>query len=219
MRAATLVVAAALAGWLGSGAVASADAFSDSPILADDAPQTSTDATTDPAGPSATRVLASLAGVGLLIVATGWAWKRLMPTGARSPGAAAVRVAARVNLTPRHQVFVLRVGHRLLVVGDSGHGMNPLAEIKDGDEVADVLAACGAAPATQDPLKADAFAATFAAVSQDRPARIDLEVGDDDDDQNFENVEPLADDVRSLIERVRGLSAAHRDDAAPGGAS
>ncbi|MEM1011342.1 MAG: flagellar biosynthetic protein FliO [Planctomycetota bacterium] len=212
MTRAALIAAAVVAGAIWTTSTARADAFADTPIIAADSSTSSEPTQTTATGPSATRVLASLAGVGLLIVATGWAWRRFMPGGPGAPGASAVKLAARVNLTPKHQVFVLRVGHRLLVVGDSGHGMNALAQITDGDEVADVLAACGAASATDDPLKADAFAATFAEARGDNGSSL-FEV-DVDDDTMPEPPPQLGDDVRSLIERVRGLSAAHRQEGA-----
>jgi len=213
---ATLIASVTLAiGGLGPAATtASADRFADQPIVAADASDLDQPAAqAAPAGPSATRVLASLAGVGLLIVGLGLAWRKLGPVGDRSPGAAADRLAARVNLTPKHQVLVLRVGHRLLVVGDSGHGMRTLAEITDGDEAADVLAACGLASADDDPVKAGAFASTLAAA----------ESGDDFPDGDDEPVDrppedaSLGHDVRSLIERVRGLAGQHEAAGSRGG--
>jgi flagellar biogenesis protein FliO len=193
---------------------ASADRFADQLITtAGQSESAEAPAATASAGPSVTRVLTSLAIVGLLIVVLGWGWKRFMPVGGRSPGAQAVRVAAQVQITPKHQVFVLSVGSRLLVVGDSGHGMNPLATIDDPEEAASVLAQCGKAEAAHDPVKADAFSATLAEAEDDL-----------DGDDGYGNIEvppegPVGgEDVRSLIERVRGLTAQHSSDSTFGGA-
>ncbi len=52
----------------------------------------------------------------------------------------AVEVLSRTTLAPRHQVVMLRVGGRILVVSEStASGGRTLAEITDPEEVADLL--------------------------------------------------------------------------------
>jgi flagellar biogenesis protein FliO len=50
-----------------------------------------------------------------------------------------VEVLSRSPLAPKQQVMLLRVGRRLIVVGDSGSQMNTLCEISDPDEVAGLV--------------------------------------------------------------------------------
>ena len=201
---------------------ARADAFDSKPINLESAATASADgeaAAQPQTGPSVTRVLGSLALVAALIVGLGVAWKKISATTNKAAGAAAVTMVGRTVLTPRHQVMVLKVGHRLVVVGDAGHGMQPLCEITDPHEVASVLASSGAASADLDPVKAGAFAATLDAAGG-------YSHEDDDDAHAFEgeaddqpNVESLVgEDVRSLIDRVRGLSVQHAADAKGGAA-
>ena len=50
-----------------------------------------------------------------------------------------VEVLSRSALAPKQQVMLLRVGRRVIVVGDSGAQMNTLCEISDPDEVAGLV--------------------------------------------------------------------------------
>lgn len=52
----------------------------------------------------------------------------------------AVEVLGRTAVAPKNHVLLLRVGGRVLVVGDSGAGLRTLSEIEDPDEVASLLA-------------------------------------------------------------------------------
>lgn len=105
-------------------------------------------------GPSISRIAGSLVLVAGLIVGLGLVYRRLFANQTRSGGA--VTVISRQMLTPKHQVFILRLGHRLLVVGDSGNGMQPLTEVSDPAEVSAIVG-----EATNVSLHADAFAATL----------------------------------------------------------
>ncbi len=174
------------------------DAFSERPIRGEATQVTpATGGELAATGPSVTRVLLSLAAVGGLIVAVGWAWKKLGGVATRSGGGAAVALVSRTVLTPRHQTMVLRVGHRLVVVGDAGHGMQPLCEITDPDEVLAVLAAAGQAEATVDPIKASAFTSTLDHYESDETPR---------EDEPDHDVAAELGDVKALIDRVRGLT-------------
>src|SRR5258706_13999310 len=66
-------------------------------------------------------------------------WKKMgMPgVGGRSSGA--LRVVARLNVSPKQQILLLRVGRRLVVVGNSGTQMNTLCDISDPEEAAILL--------------------------------------------------------------------------------
>jgi flagellar biogenesis protein FliO len=149
---------------------ASGDAFDDVPLRAGDGAidpnNLDSPAVATTTGPSLTRILGSLAVVAVLIVALGFGYRRLTATTNRA-GGAAVTLISRTVLTPKHQVMVLKVGRRLVVVGDAGHGMQALSEVSDPDEVTEVLAAAGRAEAVDDPVKADAFSASYEAAVND----------------------------------------------------
>ncbi len=165
-------------------------------------------------GPSAGRIIASLTGVVALIVGLGWVYRRVGgDAGKTSTGG--VRLVSRSLLTPKHQVMVLEIGHRLVVVGDAGHGMQPLCEVTDPAEVESILAASGSGRAA-DALRGDAFSASLSAAEEDADAYpIDASAGYGEHGDLTEipppdhadgNVElPDTQDVRALIERVRGL--------------
>lgn len=90
------------------------------------------------------QTLMALGGVIALILLLRWAWLRL----SGQPGAAAstpvVEVLSRTTVAPRNHVLLLRVGHRILIVGDSSSGMRTLASVDDEQEVADLLTAINA---------------------------------------------------------------------------
>ena len=155
-------------------------------------------------GPSFTRVGLSLAAVAGLIVVLGWGYKR-MAVGPASRPSGPVQLVSSEMLTPKHQVMLLKVGHRILVVGDAGHGMQSLGEITDPAEVVAVLASAGKSESGDDLVSADAFAATLAAASADNFEPLpgaDAEPHDD-----LSDLGAAGEEVRSLIERVRGLQA------------
>lgn len=93
-----------------------------------------------PASPGAgmdyPRVLLALGVVVGLILALRWVGRMFFPGAAGRGASRAVEVLSRSPLSPKQQVLLLRVGRRLVVVGDSGSQMNPLCEISDPDEIA-----------------------------------------------------------------------------------
>lgn len=82
------------------------------------------------------RVLGALALVLGLIFLMRWGSRFFFPSTAGRRATRAIEVIARAPLSPRQQVMLIRVGRRLIVVGDSGSQMNALCELSDSDEVA-----------------------------------------------------------------------------------
>lgn len=147
------------------------------------------------AGPSVTRVIVSLGAVAILIVSLGWVYRRMLSAQQNKGGGAAVSLVSRSLLTPKHQVLVLRAGSRVLVVGDSGHGMNLLCEISEPAEVAALL-------------------------GENVPLEDDYTPLPDEQGEPFEEppqIEVAHGEVRSLIERVRGLAGQMNSPASEGG--
>ena len=86
---------------------------------------------------------------------------------------------------------MVRVGRRLLVVGDSGHGMNLLCEVTDPDEAAVLLGEAVDVPLGDE--EPDAYAGMITGgASEPVEAPPELETSHRE--------------MRSLIERVRGLA-------------
>jgi len=85
------------------------------------------------------RVVGALAVVVALILVMKWAGAKFIIPGARVRPTQVVQVVARSPIAPRQQVVLLRVGKRVVVVGDSGTTLSTLCEISDPDEVAALL--------------------------------------------------------------------------------
>ena len=91
-------------------------------------------------GLDATRVLLALAGVLGLIVVLRMGLRRVFPGAISQRGTRAIKILSRSIVSPKQHLLLIQVGKRLIVVGDSGAQLNPLCEITDGDEVAEILA-------------------------------------------------------------------------------
>ncbi len=100
----------------------------------------------------------ALALVIALIFAFRWFGKKLFHQGGSSRSTRAIQVLARAPLGPRQHVLLVRVGRRVIVVGDSGAQMNPLTEITDADEIAALL---GQLQDEKSALPTKAFSALF----------------------------------------------------------
>lgn len=98
----------------------------------------STTQTTSPAWDLGKMPLA-LAAVLLLIFGLRFLGKKLVPGAAGAVSSRAVQVLLRSPVSPRQQLILVRIGRRLVLVGSSGGEMNPLCQIDDPDEVAEVL--------------------------------------------------------------------------------
>jgi flagellar biogenesis protein FliO len=84
------------------------------------------------------RLVLALAIVLAAIFVSHQVWKRVgMPGAPRASGA--LQVVSRLTVAPRQQVLLIRVGRRLVLVGNSGTQMNPLCEIDDAEEAALLL--------------------------------------------------------------------------------
>lgn len=79
--------------------------------------------------------LGALTIVLVLVGLFAWMVKRWVP-GARTGETDLLRVVARASLSPKHNVALVRVGHRFVLVGISGDKVNGLCEISEPDEVA-----------------------------------------------------------------------------------
>jgi len=83
----------------------------------------------------------ALALVVVIIVALRFVLQRLGHGSATRQNAAVMEIVGRVSTGPRSAVLALRVGHRIVIVGQTANGLSPLADVSDPNEVAEVLAA------------------------------------------------------------------------------
>lgn len=88
---------------------------------------------------SVTRVTLALGAVVSLILAFRWGARRFMPGGVTSGHSRAVQVISRTIVSPKQQLMLVKVGRRLVLVANSPAGMNAVCEIRDEQEVADLL--------------------------------------------------------------------------------
>lgn len=93
------------------------------------------------------RVALYLALVLGLLFATAWLVKRILPARARAGGTQAIQLLARSALSARHEVYLVQVGNRVLVLGVTSDRMATLDVISDPEEVAAVLKQAGPAAA------------------------------------------------------------------------
>lgn len=88
------------------------------------------------------QTLAALALVLGLIYLMRWLLRQWSGQGAVALAGSSgkvVEVLARSTISPKSNILVLRVGHRLLVASDTPAGINTLATIEDPDEIATML--------------------------------------------------------------------------------
>jgi len=127
------------------------------------------------------------------------------PTSSRS---GVVEVMARVGVAPKQQVLLLRLGGRVLLVGQSANGMNTLADINDPDEVASVLAAV---TATQTTAPAGQFTSLFGRFGNQNAVADRIEGVEGDQAQfNAESEDQLKQSPapnHSLLERLRMMTS------------
>ena len=133
-------IAAVLLFGLGA-APATNQSLNDTPI-----PQKSgTDGTAKPAPKKTgdafdiTRVVLAMGIVLGTIFGLRWLGRRFfaLPTGQNAAGA--VRVLGRTTLGPRQQLLLIHVGRRVVLAANTGTQINPLCEIHDPEEVAQLL--------------------------------------------------------------------------------
>lgn len=118
------------------------------------------------------------AGIAVALAACGWASvaaRRYRPGGVA--GAAGLRVVGRTNLTPRHSVYLLRAGERVLIVGTGPQGAPSLLGELDADELAQTQPP---APAQASSYPAARGRASDLPGRPPGPGRLDLRLGDDE---------------------------------------
>jgi flagellar biogenesis protein FliO len=165
------------------------------------------------------RILLALGIVLALICALKWLSKLFFSAAAGNRSSRAVQVLSRTVIGPKQQFMLVQVGKRIIVIGDSGNGMSPLAEITDPDEVATLV---GQVQEEKGDSISKAFGGLFSRAKQKfEPAAEpnstagrsggvrDASADDRDDDEGDESSPQLAfarQELGGLMDRVRSLS-------------
>lgn len=169
-----------------------------------------------PAGPSPsagiTRVGFALLAIVGLILALKWGGQKFFGASLGHKPSRAVELVGRNPVGPKQAVLLLRVGRRLLVVGDSAGTLSKLAELTDPDEVAELVGAA------RQPSKPDALTRTFGPLFKSAEGDFDPATAPDDNnsgqlaavesDDTSVNEDALEtrDELAGLTDRVRSLS-------------
>lgn len=122
----------------------------------------------------------------------------------RSPGGAGrgavLEVVGRISTGPRSSVLAVRVGHRIVIVGQTATGLSMLADLSDPNEVASVLATVSA---ERSGSMSRGFASIFNHASRDYDE--DVRVVEEGGDMAEFGVDRARDEVSGLLSRVRSM--------------
>jgi flagellar biogenesis protein FliO len=154
-----------------------------------------------------------LGAVVSLIFAFKWGARRFMAGSVASGHSRAVQVISRTIVSPKQQLMLVKVGRRLVLVANTGAGMNAICEIRDEQEVADLL---GQVSAERGDSVSRAFGSLFrkeegkfsspADDLADQPIRPDAPV----ESQDAAAIDGTRDELRGLMEKVRLVSKQFR---------
>ncbi len=145
------------------------------------------------------RLLLALGLVLGAILLLRWIGQRVLLKNGGLRGNKAITVVSRSVLSPKQQVIMLRVGKRLIVVGDSGGQMSPLCEISDPDEVAGLIGETGKEPEGK---AGKSFRAIFRRAEEPFAESPETEASD----ESAEPTEPIGlDDAATTREQINGL--------------
>jgi flagellar biogenesis protein FliO len=86
--------------------------------------------------------LMSLAVVLGLIVAGVWVVRKLFPGMRGGPQKGPVQVMGRHFLSPKQQLYLVKIGTRVVVIGAAGANLNQVCQITDAEEIAQLAAQC-----------------------------------------------------------------------------
>jgi len=133
-----------------------------------------------------------------VIILMFWLARKYLPGVRRLGGSRTIKLLARTHLSPRQSIALVRVGRRLLVVGQSADRLSALDSISDPQEVSELLGQCesdGASGAVEN------FKKTFKQIDEDFSAA--EEQGADCETQELSRIRG---EVESLSKKVRGLA-------------
>jgi flagellar biogenesis protein FliO len=136
-------------------------------------------------------------------------WKRMGMPGAGGRAAGALQVVSRLSVSPKQQLLLVRVGRRLVLVGNSGTQMNSLCEIADPEEAAGLLGQQAVA------AREEMTTSSFNAVLGGEERRFEEESRpvahpEDGADEESAALATTRAELNGLMEKVRGMSKQFR---------
>ncbi|MBB6430751.1 FliO/MopB family protein [Algisphaera agarilytica] len=152
-----------------------------------------------PAGGWALSTLAALGVVIAMIFGARWLYTKMGGAVVARPSPV-VEVLSRTPVAPKNHVLLLRVGQRVLVVGDSSSGLNTLADVTDPEEVASLLQAVSTHSDRSVSKNFNSLVSRFN-TEYDGKARVGLEGGDASEvhlDRTRDSLSGLASKLRNL---------------------
>jgi flagellar protein FliO/FliZ len=156
-------------------------------------------------GTGAGWILQTITALGVvigLILLLRWAYAKLTGQVAATSSSPVMEVLSRTTLAPRNQVLLVRLGQRILVVGDSPAGLRTLANVDDAEEVASLLAAVSAAKPNS---ITGGFSQLLSRFNGDYESQVvDTEGGDDGE----HHVDRARSSIGGLLSRIRTVGGA-----------
>jgi flagellar biogenesis protein FliO len=157
------------------------------------------------------RLALAMGVVLLLIFLVRAVGQKFFPNITMSRATSAVRVLSRNSIAHKQQVLLVQVGRRILVLGDNGSQMQPLSEITDPDEVAQLI---GQATGAKEQFNKEFDKAQDAFDQTPEPAPpTELAMSEDAEDAQGADDEALPEpmnaahgEINGLMEKVRGLA-------------
>lgn len=147
------------------------------------------------------QTIGALAAVFVAILFARAILSRALGRSAVSKSSALLEVLARVNVSPRLQILLIRTGKRVLLVGESSSGLRTLADIQDPEEVAGLLAATAADQSNSISRNFNQLLSRFNGEYGDKQRR--LEEGSDAAEHQ---VDRTRDQISGLVSRIRHLN-------------
>lgn len=154
------------------------------------------------------RVGIALAAVLGLIFILRWCSRKILAIPSTKGSANLMQVVSRTTLAPRQQLLLVRVGSRLMVVGDSAGTLSSLGQITEPDEVASLLGQTRATPAP----RAETFSGLFRKLTQ-RWKPVAADAPWDEADLADPTVNGTKFERDQLLSRLSASDEAHEDGA------
>lgn len=158
------------------------------------------------------RVAIALALVLGAIYVSNRVWKRLGMPGLGNKASGSLQVVSRLAISPKQQILLIRVGRRLVLVGNSGGQMNPLTEIVDPEETAGII---GQVAVEQHESSTATFNEVLGGEEKqfDPAVHVDVPPGEAAQAEDDPSLMTTREELQGLMEKVRGLSQQFRQQA------
>jgi flagellar biogenesis protein FliO len=132
-------------------------------------------------------------------------WKRMGMPGVAGRVSGALQVVSRLTIAPKQQVLLLRVGRRLVLVGNSGTQMNSLCEIADPEEAALIL---GQTAAEREGSLSTSFNTLLGGEEKrfEEHLHSDTTAAPAEPEPDDPSIASTREEISGLLDKVRGLS-------------